>query len=81
MTNHTVCLNLVETVADASVAAETQAVELEGLALALRIVVTDYLSDRCVEKCNALDALASALHRKAKSLSATAGRLEGVARV
>jgi len=81
MTNHIVCLNFVKAVADASVDAETNAVELEGLALALRIVVTDYLNDRQLEKCNALDALACALHDKAKTNSITAGKAEAVAHV
>jgi hypothetical protein len=79
MTNHIVCLNFVEAVATASIDAETNAVELEGLALALRIVVTDYLSDRQVEKCNALDALTCALHDKAKANSLTAGKPEAAA--
>lgn len=57
-------------------ATQSDAVELEGLTLAMRIVVNDYLSDRQLEKCNALDALASALHSKAQSLNATAGKLE-----
>ncbi|NKX75003.1 hypothetical protein HGG73_12640 [Rhodobacteraceae bacterium R_SAG3] len=43
------------------------AAELAGLALAMRIVVTDYLSDRHLSKCNALDALASILHTRTEA--------------
>ncbi len=46
---------------------EVSATELAGLALAMRIVVTDYLSDRRLSKCNALDALASLLHARAEA--------------
>lgn len=73
MTIHSLLPNVAET--------ETAAVELEGLALAMRIIVADYLSDRQLEKCNALDALACALHEKAKTVSLSAGKLEGLARV
>jgi|GEM_PF-1415771 len=59
----------------------TDALELEGLALAMRIVVADYLSDRQAEKCNALDALACALHDKAKSVSEAVSGLEELAHV
>ena len=47
---------------------ETDAVALDGLTLALRIVVTDYLSDRQLPKCNAIDALADALCDKSTAL-------------
>jgi hypothetical protein len=80
MTAQTPYLNLIETVVGA-VDTATDAVELEGLALAMRIVVSDYLSDRQLEKANALDALACALHGKAKSHSVTAGQPEGKAHV
>lgn len=52
------------------------AVELEGLALAMRILVADYIAARSLDKCNALDALACALHYKAQMLSQTAGKVE-----
>ncbi len=70
MTIHTPIINLIETGADA--------VELEGLTLAMRILVADYIGDRSLEKCNALDALACAIHGKAKALSLTAGKVERV---
>lgn len=45
--------------------AEIDAVELAGLALALRIVVSDYLSDPRPSKHNALDALSDVVLSRA----------------
>lgn len=49
---------------------EVRAVELAGLAYAMHIVVTDYLSDPQPIKQNALDALSAALHAQANALAA-----------
>lgn len=56
---------------------EVDAVELAGLALAMRIIVTDYLSDRHLSKCNALDALAATLHARAEAHVRTVTTLKG----
>lgn len=63
MTINSCCLNHLS----ASMGVSSDAVELEGLARAMRIVVDAYAADPDLETCNALDALASALHQKAVS--------------
>ena len=73
MTIQTPIINLIET--------GSGALELEGLALALRIVVTDYIGDRSLEKCNALDALACALHASAQAHSQIVGKIGGACNV
>lgn len=60
---------------------EADAVALDGLTLALRIVVTDYLSDRQLPKCNAIDTLADALCDRSAALAHSIGKLEGVGNV
>jgi hypothetical protein len=57
------------------------AVSLEGLALAMNIVVTDYLGDRSLAKANALDSLATVLHAKSKQLTAEIENMEGMQNV
>jgi hypothetical protein len=59
---------------DVSVSANS----LEGLALAMRVLVTDYLSDRTLSKANALDSLATVLHAKSEQLTA---EIEGLPHV
>lgn len=68
MTIHTPCLNHLT----AAMNVASDAVELEGLAQAMRIVAADFASDPDLEKCNALDALAAALHGKAAAHRAMA---------
>lgn len=78
MATNTPCLVLIDTSAiDSALDLETDSVALEGLALAMRIVVTDYLGDRRIEKCNALDALADALHQKSQLLTRDIGAIGG----
>lgn len=67
----------VQTIIPTITDAETAAVELEGLALAMRIVVADYLGDRSLAKCNALDALSAALHAKARTHGRALGQIDG----
>ncbi|QBR34854.1 hypothetical protein ETW23_00385 [Leisingera sp. NJS201] len=61
MTIHTPCLNHLT----AAMNVASDAVELEGLAQAMRIVVAAFASDPDLDASNALDALAVALHGKA----------------
>jgi hypothetical protein len=68
MTINSCCLNRLSSSKDVS----SDAVELEGLARALRIVVDAFTADPDLEASNALDALASALHQKALSHRALA---------
>ncbi|MFW8636696.1 hypothetical protein [Cribrihabitans pelagius] len=63
MTIHTPCLNQLT----AAMNVASDAVELEGLAQAMRIVAAAFASDPDLEASDALDALAIALHNKSVS--------------